>query len=276
MAVFLLKMEAGDSVMVDRIWEHEPLDEYELEELTKGVLIKAAKSLDVILPDFYVELMRTQNGGRLFKNSIEINKKNVIADHLLGIGSRKNEGILITPYMIKEWGLPNDIVLISGGGHSWFFLDYRQKKEEPCVSFIDREEGIETIVASNLKEFIDKLSRDSENNEFELVSESSYTTGQLESEVEKGGDPFLITDSFLYYSVVDCDFEWLMSQAIIVMDNPDEFIAPEVMAYTMKKIANTEPEKSNRASLVSLAEKIKNHKSVEVRKYYKKIRSYIK
>ncbi len=261
--------------MGDRLWEHEPFDEYELEELTQNLLIKAEKSLKVILPDFYVELMRTQNGGRLFKNSFKINKKNVIADHLLGIGSRKNEGILITPYMIKEWGLPNDIVLISGDGHSWFFLDYRQKKEDPCVTFIDTEENFEIIVANNFKGFIDKLFRDGKVNEFELISESSYTTGQLERVVEQGDDPFLITDSFLYYSVADCDFDWLVSQALIVMDNPDEFIAPEVMAYMMKKIANTEQKISNKDSLVSLAEKIKNHESVEVRKYYTSILNYI-
>ena len=269
-------MKIGDFVMVDRLWEHEPLDKYELEELTEDLLIKAEKSLNVKLPDFYVELMRTQNGGRLYKNSIEISKMNVIVDHLLGIGSRGNEGILITPYMVKEWGLPNDIVLISGDGHSWFFLDYRQKKEEPCVSFSDTEENIEIIIASNFKEFIDKLSRDSEVNEFELVSESSYSTGQLEREVEKGDDPFLITDSFLYYSVADCDLDWLVSQANIVMDNPDEFIAPEVMAYTMKKVANSERKMSDRHSLASLAEKVKDHNSVEVRKYYKRILNYIK
>ena len=269
-------METGDFVMVDRLWEHEPLDEYELEELTEDIIIKAERSLNIILPDFYVELMRIQNGGRLFKNSIEIAKKILIVDHLLGIGSRKNEGILITPYMVKEWGLPNDIVLISGDGHSWFFLEYRQKKEDPCVSFLDTEENIAIIVASNFKEFIDKLSRDSEVNEFELVSENSYSTGQLEREVEKGDDPFLITDSFLYYSVADCDLDWLVSQAIIVMDNPDEFIAPEVMAYIMKKVARSEQIMSNRHSLVSLAEKVKDHNSVEVRKYYKKILDYIK
>lgn len=99
---------------------------------------------------------------------------------------------------------------------------------------------------------------------------------QTIKEVEKGDDPFLITDSFLYYSVADCDFDWLVSQAIIVMDNPDEFIAPEVMAYTIKKVAFTEEISSNRGSLISLAEKIKNHNSVEVRKYYKKILGYIK
>lgn len=91
--------------MVDRIWEHEPLDEYELEELTEDIIIKAERSLNIILPDFYVELMRIQNGGRLFKNSIKITKKILIVDHLLGIGSRKNEGILITPYMRLKNGV---------------------------------------------------------------------------------------------------------------------------------------------------------------------------
>lgn len=269
-------MKARDFVRMDRLWEHEPLDEYELEEVTDDLILKAEKRLDVLLPNFYVELMRTQNGGRLYKNSIELNKKNVTVDHLLGIGRKKHEGILITPYMMKEWGLPDDIVLISGDGHSWFFLDYRQKKVEPSVSFIDTEEDIEILVASNFTEFIHKLSRDSDVSVFEVVPENTYTTAQLEEEVAKGDDPFLITDSFLYYSIEECDFDWLVSQAIIVMDHPDEFIAPEVMAYTMKKIANTVQLSNHKNSLLSLAEKVNNHQSVEVRKYYKKILGYIK
>lgn len=147
---------------------------------------------------------------------------------------------------------------------------------EPCVSFIDTEENIEILVASNFTEFIHKLSRDCEVSVFEIVPENSYTTEQLEEEVAKGDDPFLITDSFLYYSIEECDVDWFVSQAIIVMDHPDEFIAPEVMAYTMKKIAHTEQLSNYKNSLVSLADKVKKHQSIGVRKYYKKILGYIK
>lgn len=43
MAIFCLKMETRDFVRMDRLWEHEPLDEYELEEVTDDLILKAEK-----------------------------------------------------------------------------------------------------------------------------------------------------------------------------------------------------------------------------------------
>lgn len=261
--------------MTERIWEFDVMDEWELEDLTDSTLKEAEDLLGVKLPFSFIELMQSQNGGRLFRNSFELDSEKIEIDHLLGIGRKSNEGILVTPYMIKEWELPSNIVLISGDGHSWVVLDYRHEESEPCVSFIDAELGTDIRLANNFEGFIDQLTRDSETNEFELVAENSYTPAQLEKEVKKGEDPFSITDSFLYFSVADCDLDWLISQTIIVMDNPDEFIAPEVLAYTMRKIADTEIKAGNQRALIALAKKIQHHDSVGVRKYYKKIQSHI-
>lgn len=262
--------------MSERIWEFDVMDEYELEDLTESTLKKAEDLLGVKLPSSYIKLMQSQNGGHLFRNSFKLNSEKIQIDHLLGIGRKSKEGILVTPYMIKEWELPSNLVLISGDGHSWVALDYRQEKSEPSISFIDTEQGIDVQLANNFEDFTGQLIRDDETNEFELVAENSYTPAQLEKEVKKGDSPFLITDSFLYFSVSDCDLDWLISQTIIVMDNPHEFIAPEVLAYTMRKIANTEVRTGNQSSLIALAKKIQHHDSVGVRKYYKKIQSYFK
>ncbi|WP_167555343.1 SMI1/KNR4 family protein [Gottfriedia acidiceleris] len=56
-------------------------------------------------------------------------------DHILGIGGET--GILESAYLIKEWGLPRNIVLISGDGHSWIALDDKDTKQEPTVIYID-------------------------------------------------------------------------------------------------------------------------------------------
>ena len=79
-----------------------------------------------------------------------------------------------------------------------------------------------------------------------------------------------------YFSVVDvdCDLDWLASQAIISLNNPDEFVVPEVMAYMMRKISIAEINVKNNSTLVSLAEKVKEHELSEVRRYYKKIINY--
>ena len=148
-------MEVGHVVLNKRIWEFDVMDEYELEDFTELTLKMVENSLGVKLPISYVELMSIQNGGRLFRNLIQLDQLNIRVDYLLGIGGKFDKGILITPYMIKEWNLPDDIVLISGDGHSWVFLDYRQSKEIPSVSFIDVEENVDLKLAIDFEEFID-------------------------------------------------------------------------------------------------------------------------
>lgn len=269
-------MEAGSVILHKRLWEYDVMDEYELEDFSETTLTMAENRLGVKLPVSYIGLMRSQNGGRLLRNSIQLDQLNIRVYYLLGIGERLDEGILITPYMIKEWGLPNNIVLISGDGHSWVCLDYRGNKENPCVSFIDTEENIDIKLANEFDDFINMLSKDSDENGFKLIAENTYTISEFMKIVQDGDDPFLITDGFLYFSEVDCDLEWLISQAVIIMDNPDEFVAPEVMAYMMKKIASVELNEGESDALILLANKIKENESSEVRKYYKKVTNYIK
>jgi hypothetical protein len=57
------------------------------------------------------------------------------ADHLLGIG--KDIGILDSEYLIQEWGLPNNQILICGDGHSWITMDFREKNEDPPIHYFD-------------------------------------------------------------------------------------------------------------------------------------------
>lgn len=59
----------------------------------------------------------------------------VHVDHLFGIGMGKEKGILESEYLIQEWDLPKNVVLISGDGHSWIALDYRNSKAEPSAAF---------------------------------------------------------------------------------------------------------------------------------------------
>lgn len=60
-------------------------------------------------------------------------------------------------YLIKEWDLPDDIVLISGSGHIWIALDYRGRTENPPVILIDEDgAGVETL-AADFETFINCL-----------------------------------------------------------------------------------------------------------------------
>jgi hypothetical protein len=64
--------------------------------------------------------------------------------------------ILDTQYMIEEWGLPEKQVLLTGDGHWWITLDYRQS-EIPSVRWIALECDQDIHVANNFEDFINGL-----------------------------------------------------------------------------------------------------------------------
>jgi hypothetical protein len=113
-------------------------------------MVKSAKNeLGVKLPTTLIELLKIQNGGYTKGFAFPMTKKTTWAeDHvplsdLFGIVLDKNirtaQNIMDTNYMTKEWGLPEKQVLLTGEGHWWITLDYRDSKETPCVKWIDVE-----------------------------------------------------------------------------------------------------------------------------------------
>lgn len=79
------------------------------------------EKLQLSLPLDYIELMKIQNGGRLQRNLFKLDDKEIFIDELFGISENEDEGILTTIYMREEWELPENIILLSGDGHSWVF-----------------------------------------------------------------------------------------------------------------------------------------------------------
>ena len=64
-----------------------------------------------------------------------------------------------TDYMTKEWGLPEKQILLTGDGHWWITLDYRDS-ETPSVKWIDVECDEEIKIADNFDQFINGLVSD--------------------------------------------------------------------------------------------------------------------
>lgn len=261
--------------MNEKIWESVVIDNHELEMFDSDILHSVEKRLKLKLPQEYVDLMKTRNGGSLARKIFKLNKDEIFIEYILGIGGSEDEGVLTTIYMSKEWGLPRDIVLLSGNGHTWVFLDYRKDKENPSVSYIDKETDLDLIIASNFTDFINKLSFDSSSNDnVEYVSENVYSIKEFEKIVKEGNDAYLITDGFLYFTEIDCDMEWLLSQTVLIMDietEESEFILPEVLYYLMNKIIGLKIIDQEKMLLRFLADKVKDHNLYDVRKYYKKI-----
>jgi hypothetical protein len=67
--------------------------------------------------------------------------------------------LLDTPYLVKEWGLPSQIVLLSGDGHCWIGLDYRGcgPDGDPSVTWFDAELDTELPLAGDFRTFVEKL-----------------------------------------------------------------------------------------------------------------------
>jgi hypothetical protein len=144
-----------------QIWAKRPDDPYKLENISMEQIRSIETSLNIVFPVEYVEIIKFQNGGITHYNAYPTEKPtswasdHVNVDFIYGIG--KNEGILDSSTFIKEWNLPKDIILISGSGHYWIALDYRNKKSDPNIIYIDTELDNEFKIADNFYEFLDKL-----------------------------------------------------------------------------------------------------------------------
>ena len=63
-------------------------------------------------------------------------------------------------YYIKEWGLPSNLVLLSGDGHWWIALDYRKLNSdgEPTITYLEMDLNIDETIAHSFEDFINGLS----------------------------------------------------------------------------------------------------------------------
>lgn len=150
----------GGNFMV-KIWSNNP-DTYKLKKLEELEIKNAEKFFGITLPKEYIEILKDQNGGEIIYNSFPSPKPTAwdehsgYIDHILGIG--KDPGILDTPYYLQEWGMPKNIILISGDGSEWIALDYRNTKINPSVIYINNDNNNKIItVADSFSEFISIL-----------------------------------------------------------------------------------------------------------------------
>ncbi|QQD24424.1 hypothetical protein GJQ55_08005 [Venatoribacter cucullus] len=75
----------------------------------------------------------------------------------LGLDHNENRSIFDSSWLVREWGLPERLVLIEGDGHEWLALDYRNSEVEPRVILIESEFNQYKVVANNFDDFVDSL-----------------------------------------------------------------------------------------------------------------------
>lgn len=137
-------------------------DDYgKLEPLTDEVIAIAEKQLKVKLPDSYINILQEQNGGYINFNAYPTTVPTSWAEDYIHVelifGIGKEKGILESEYLIQEWGLPRNVVLIAGDGHSWIAFDYRKQKTEPPVILLDVDEEKIIELAPNFETFLNGL-----------------------------------------------------------------------------------------------------------------------
>lgn len=183
-------------ITLKSFWEIDEEGYYTLKKINEAEIAKAEKKLGVTLPDTYKKLILEQNGGYTIHNAFPTTHSNSWAEdhirfnHLLGIA--EDEGIMESAYLIKEWELPEGLVLINGDGHTWVAMDYRKTKENPTIHYFDVEMEEDFKLADSFDEFIDGLytaeysvDEEAAEGEYEEEEEEYITKAELEAILEK-------------------------------------------------------------------------------------------
>lgn len=136
--------------------------------LTDGGVQDAERQLGFCLPASLLEILQVQNGGvvadlwNAFPTDVPTSwsENHVPLDGMMGIGRFDGQlSLLDTAYLVKEWGLPSPVVLLSGDGHCWIALDYRAcgARGEPSVTWFDVDTDTELPLAADFQTFVERL-----------------------------------------------------------------------------------------------------------------------
>lgn len=159
-----------DEIMVDNpIPDGRPgLERYIGPSIAFEMVSQAERSLGVKLPESYLELLQISNGGFLRYSFFPTDQKNSWHDGFVEISDIQGIGYpdgldseLGSKYLCEEWGYPENMVYLSGDGHTGFFLDYRicGPSGEPSVAWLDVEEEptVDIQLAATFSDFLSCL-----------------------------------------------------------------------------------------------------------------------
>jgi hypothetical protein len=122
--------------------------------------------LGVRLPPEYIALLRVRNGGAVARNYSAFMTEqptswapdHVPFEHCNGIGAN-GPSVTESADLNAEWGQPERLVLLTGDGHYWIALDYRDASSDvPRVVWYDNEVGEDITLAASFGEFLTGLS----------------------------------------------------------------------------------------------------------------------
>ena len=138
--------------------------------LTDDILAEVERTLGVKLPASYVSLMRRWNGGPWENHVFPLSRfpdpendwlkwEEIEVRGLAGISTDSAEyySIAASPCTIKEWGLPEGLVLLDYLGSKWIALDYSERSN-PGVVLVEPDEGRKVVLGHDFDQFLGRLS----------------------------------------------------------------------------------------------------------------------
>ena len=146
------------------MFTHLLLANSEKEPVTQEEIVAAEATLGVKLPDDFLEFLKLSNGGYVHYNkrafpvdfSIESGDVFIEVEEIKGLDA---EGILLSEYLIQEWDLPQNLLLLSGSGHAWIGFNY-DERDIPNIVYVEPDEGDGNnfhVLADTFTEFVRKL-----------------------------------------------------------------------------------------------------------------------
>ncbi|MDR0124600.1 MULTISPECIES: SMI1/KNR4 family protein [Bacillus] len=203
-------------------WEKEEESPFTLEKKGEEKIREVEGSLGVTLPDTYEKLILEWNGGFTVRNAFPTERPNSWADDHIQfdylIGTAKGDGIMSSPQLSDELGLPEGLIFISGEEDTWIAMDYRQTKEHPPIHYFDLEMEVDFKLADSFDEFIGQLytAEDAMVEVVEIDDESSelyISREELELIFERGDLRQQNLFKMTYYPMEDIEeMEWFFDR----------------------------------------------------------------
>ncbi len=219
--------------MGEIIWE-EDCDYYKLEPLTDEIVEKAEEKLKIKLPQSYINILKDQNGGYIKFNSYPSDvptswaDDHINVDHIFGIGQK--DSILQSESLIKEWEMPEGLILFNGDGHTWVAFDYRNVSSEPPIVFVDNDDEKIIKIAEHFDEFLERLyTEESEPFDDVELQMKEYSKEEFEILIQIQQDKVEeIRDALIHLSQFESDVEWLSKQLLKLSNHPNEYLRNDI------------------------------------------------